>query len=84
VIGVEKQLKKNFKFSLTAINPFMKDFTISKTVTESDDFWQENQMDVYVQGLITFRVTYSFNYGNKIKKLDRQKEVENDGSRSVF
>ncbi len=84
VVGVEKQLKKNFKFSLTAINPFMKDFTISNTVTESDDFWQENNMEVYVQGLVTFRVTYTFNYGTKIKKLDRQKEVENDGNRSVF
>lgn len=84
VIGVEKELKKSFKFSLTAINPFMKNFTISNTVTESDNFWQENNMDVYVQGLVTFRVTYSFNYGSKVKKLDRQKEVENDGSRSIF
>lgn len=84
VVGVEKQLKKNLKFALTAINPFMKDFTVSNTVTESEDFWQETNMDVYVQGLVTLRVSYSFSYGNKVKKLDRQKDVENDGNRSVF
>lgn len=84
VIGAEKQATKNFKFTLTAINPFMKNFTIANTVTESDNFWQENNMDVYVKNLITVRVTYTFNYGSKINKLDRQKEVENDGNKSIF
>ncbi len=84
VIGVEKELKKNFKFSLTAVNPFAETFTISNTVTESENFWQENNMDVYVKGLVTVRVTYTFNYGSKINKLDRQKEVETDGNKSIF
>lgn len=82
--GLEKELKKNFKFSLFTINPFMKDFTISNTVTESENFRQENDMVVYIQNLITFRVTYTFKSGTKINKLERQKEVENDGNRSIF
>lgn len=84
VFGAEKEVGKNFKFALQAINPFMKDFTISNTVTESENFWQENNMDVYIKNLITVRVTYTFNYGNKIKKLDRQKDVETDGNKSIF
>lgn len=84
VLGVEKEINKNFKLSLTAINPLMKNFTVSNTVTESKDYWQENNMDVYVKNLVTVRVTYNFNYGSKINKLDRAKEVENDGNKSVF
>lgn len=84
VIGVEKEVKKSLKLSLSAINPFMENFTVSNTVAESENFWQETNMDVYVKNLVTLRVTYTFKYGNKINKLDRQKEVENDGNRSVF
>ncbi|HEX3007224.1 MAG TPA: TonB-dependent receptor [Bacteroidales bacterium] len=84
VVGVEKELNKNFKFSLTAINPFMKNFVISETVTESENFWQDTKMDVYVQNLVTVRVTYTFKYGSKINKLERSKEVETDGNRSIF
>jgi hypothetical protein len=84
VLGVEKEMNKNFKLSLTAINPFMTNFTVSNTVTESENFWQENNTDVYVKNLITVRITYNFNTGHKINKLERQKELENDGNRSVF
>jgi outer membrane receptor protein involved in Fe transport len=84
VIGAEKEVGKNFKFAIQAINPLMKTFTISNTVTESENFWQENNMDVYVRNLVTLRVTYTFKYGSKISKLERQKEVETDGNKSIF
>lgn len=84
VLGIEKQVKTSFKFTLTTINPFNRYFNISNTVTESENFWQESITRLYIQNLIMLRVGYTFNYGNKIKKLERQKEVENEGNKSMF
>lgn len=84
VLGIEKQVKNSFKFTLTTINPGRKYFNISNTVTESENFWQENITKLYIQNLVMLRVGYTFNYGSKIKKLERTKEVENEGNKSVF
>lgn len=84
VFGIEKQVKKAFKFTLTTINPFSKYFNINNTVTESEGLWQESITKVYIKNLFMIRASYTFNYGNKIKKLERQKEVENEGNKSMF
>lgn len=84
VIGFEKEINKNFKASFTALNPFMRKFVVSNSITESENFWQENKIDVLLRNLMTVRITYTFKYGSKINKLERQKEVETDGKNSIF
>jgi hypothetical protein len=77
--GIEKEIG-NLKIGFTSLNPFMDKFTVSKSVTETDYIKSMEDMNVEIGGLFTFKVTYRFNNGKKINKLERQKEVENIGN----
>lgn len=86
VFGLERNLFKNNKgkVSLTVINPFMKRFSVDNSITESVGYFQEQDIQVDVQPLMTVKFSYSFNKGQELKKIDRKREAESDGKNSLF
>lgn len=84
VVGIEKQIKTNLKFTILAINPFSKYYKVNNVVIESENLWQESITKVNIQNMVSLRASYTFSHGTKIKKLERQKEAENEGNKSLF
>jgi hypothetical protein len=72
------------KISLSIINPFMKRFSVDNSVTESVGYYQEQDVQVDIQPLVTLKFSYSFNKGKELKKIDRKREAESDGKNSLF
>jgi hypothetical protein len=67
-----------------AIDPFVKTYTAQETITESKNFYQHQKFDIQISNLFTVKFTYTFNKGQKVKKLERQNAVESDGGKSLF
>jgi hypothetical protein len=75
LFGAEK--KFNDKFSMDVFyNPFIKDFKYSKVVTTAPGYRESWEGHVDAGQLFCFSITYSFNKGNKINKIDRSVEYE--------
>ena len=86
VIGLEKELfkKSQGKITIMTIDPFAKNFIAQESITESNNLYQHQKMTIDITNLISIKFTYTFNKGQTIKKLDRQKSIESDGTKSVF
>jgi len=84
VLGAEKQFNKKLKLTVHIINPFMKEFVAFQTITESEDFWQDTALKINIAHVYTIKLSYNFSNGGKINKLERSKELENDGKNSMF
>ncbi len=75
LFGAEK--KFNDKFSMDVIyNPFIKDFMYTKVITTTPGYKESWEGHVDAGQLFCFSITYSFNKGNKINKIDRNVEYE--------
>jgi hypothetical protein len=80
LIGAEK--KFNDKWSADVFyNPFIKNFMYSKVITSTMDYRETWEGHVDVNQLFAFTVTYNFNRGTKINKIDRSVEYEKEEGR---
>jgi ferric enterobactin receptor len=79
LVGAEK--KFNDKFSADVFyNPFIKDFMYRRVETHTPGYVETWKGIIDVQQLFCFSVTYNFNRGNKISKINRSVEYErNEG-----
>ncbi len=75
LFGAEK--KFNDKLSMDVFyNPFIKDFKYSKVITTTPGYRETWEGHVDAGQLFCFSITYSFNKGSKINKIDRSVEYE--------
>jgi ferric enterobactin receptor len=75
LFGGEKKFSD--KLSLEAIyNPLIKDFMYQKVVTETPGYHESWEGHIDVTQLFCFTLTYNFNRGNKINKINRSAEYE--------
>ena len=65
------------------IDPFLT-YTAQETITESNNLYQHQKLNINRANFFTIKFTYTFNKGQKIKKLERQNAIEIDGAKSVF
>jgi hypothetical protein len=79
LVGAEKKFSE--KLSIDVIyNPFIKDFMYSKVITTTPGYFESWEGHIDVNQLFSFSVTYNFNRGNKISKINRAVEYErNEG-----
>ncbi len=84
IFAVEKAVLKNGKVGVYSYIPFTKEFTANKKITTGKNFYQESALLINPWPMFTVRFSYTFKSGKKIKKLEREKELENDGKNSMF
>ena len=79
LFGAEKKFSEKFSMDVF-YNPFIKDFTYSKVETTAPDYYESWEGHVNVSQLFCFSITYNFNRGTKINKIERAVEYErNEG-----
>lgn len=75
VLGMVKKFSKNM--SIEGIYaPLIKNFTYSKSVTESPGYYEKNVGTIDAENLFWITFKYNFNYGKEIKKIERSIEYE--------
>lgn len=75
LFGAEKKFSD--KFSVDVIyNPFIRNFKYSKVITTAPGYRETWEGHVDASQLFCFSLTYNFNRGNKINKIDRAVEYE--------
>jgi ferric enterobactin receptor len=75
LFGAEKKFSEKFSMDVF-YNPFIKDFKYSKVVTTTPGYFESWEGHVDAGQLFCFSITYNFNKGNKINKIDRNVEYE--------
>jgi ferric enterobactin receptor len=75
LFGAEKKFSEKFSMDVF-YNPFIKDFKYSKVITTAPGYFESWEGHVDAGQLFCFSITYSFNKGNKINKIDRSVEYE--------
>ncbi len=80
LFGFQKKLSEHASIE-GFYNPLIKNFTYLKVVTESQDYHEEWKGQVEVQHLFAIEFNYNFNYGKKIKKINRSVEYEKEESK---
>jgi ferric enterobactin receptor len=75
LFGAEKKFSEKFSMDVF-YNPFIKDFKYSKVITTAPGYFESWEGHVDAGQLFCFSITYSFNKGNKINKIDRSAEYE--------
>jgi hypothetical protein len=80
LIGAEKKFSDKFSADVL-YNPFIKDFMYQKIVTTTPGYRETWEGNVDVNQLFSFSVTYNFNRGNKINKINRAVEYERNESK---
>jgi ferric enterobactin receptor len=79
LFGAEKKFSDKFSVDVF-YNPFIKNFKYSKVITTTPGYFESWAGHVDVNQLFCFSLTYTFNHGNKINKIDRAVEYErNEG-----
>jgi hypothetical protein len=79
LFGAEKKFSEKFSVDVF-YNPFIKDFVYSKVETTAPDYYESWEGHVDASHLFSFTITYSFNRGTKINKIERDVEYErNEG-----
>lgn len=81
--GGERKIGKNFKVEVM-YNPFIKNFVYNKVITKYEGGHEEWYGEIDVSNLFLVGITYNFNYGKKIKKINRSTQYEKDGSGGSF
>ena len=80
IIALEKNiLKDKAKIGINYYEPFYHKFRFNRTVSQGTTFRQDDDNHVDLGVLVSLKFTYRFSYGKEVKKLDRQKNLENDG-----
>jgi hypothetical protein len=80
LLGAEKKFNEKLNMSVF-YNPFIRDFMYSKIITTTPGYRETWEGSVEVSQLFSFSVTYTFNKGNKINKIDRSAEYERSQGR---
>ena len=75
IFGAEKKISDKFKVD-GFYNPFIKDFMYSKVETRTPGYYESWEGHVDANQLFCISLTYSFNKGNKIGKINRAVEYE--------
>jgi ferric enterobactin receptor len=75
LFGAEKKFSEKFSMDVF-YNPFIKDFKYAKVITTTPGYYESWEGHVDAGQLFCFSITYSFNKGNKINKIDRNVEYE--------
>ena len=79
LFGAEKKFSEKFSVDVM-YNPFIRDFKYAKIETRTPGYFETWEGHVQVSQLFCFNLTYNFNRGNKISKIDRSVEYErNEG-----
>ena len=79
LVGAEKKFSEKFSIDVF-YNPFIRNFKYSKVVTTTPGYYESWEGHVDATQLFCFSLTYNFNHGNKINKIDRSVEYErNEG-----
>ena len=81
--GFEKQFSEKAKLSVL-YNPFIKEFTYAKVITQSQGYYEEWSGSVDVQHLFSVEFVYNFSYGGKVNKINREVEYEKGGGGGTF
>jgi len=84
MVGLEKSIwKDKGKIGINSYLPFKTKFRFNRTVTQSPGIYQDDDNFVQLRTLISLKFTYRFNKGKEVKKLERQKSLENDGKGGI-
>lgn len=80
LVGAEKKFSEKLSVDVM-YNPFIRNFMYSKIETTTPGYYETWEGHIDVNQLFCFSVTYNFNKGNKISKINRAVEYErNEGS----
>ena len=83
VTGVSKKFGKNWEVGGWYI-PFVKEFTYKQTETNTPELKQLMKGQVHAENVFTIKISYKFNKGGKINKLNRKAEYEKDEGESLM
>lgn len=75
--GIQTQLG-NHSLGVVWVLPFSGQVKLNRTETEATDFSSTNVIGFDAAGFFQFSYSYKFNKGRKVKRLDRNVEVESD------
>ena len=76
-IGMQKKISD--KANIEAYyNPILRDFNYSKVVTRTPGYVETWSGEVHVYQLFGIEFTYNFNYGSKVKKINRSVDYEKE------
>jgi hypothetical protein len=75
LFGAEKKFSNKLSMDVF-YNPFIKDFKYSKVITTTPGYFESWEGHVDAGQLFCLSITYNFNKGNKINKIDRSVEYE--------
>ena len=85
IVALQKDLlKKSARISLFAYLPFLKEFIANKQEYTGSDFTQTTSFTILPESLCTVRLSYKFNRGKKVNKVNREKETEEEGQGGLF
>lgn len=81
VLGLEKSIMKDKgKIGINWYELFKDRFRFQRQVTDNGLVYQDDDNHVRLSTLVSMKFTYHFSYGREVKKLERQKSLESDGS----
>lgn len=83
-LGVDKKFKSSLTLGLMWINPFATIYNFKNETTYGNGFVVKNKTGADISHLINFKLTYNFNKGNKLEKLERPKGEDEDGEKKMF
>lgn len=75
ILGFGKKFSDKADINLLYV-PMIDDFTYSKSIIRHSGYYEENSGSVYVKNLFFVEFKYRFNYGKRIKKIERDVEYE--------
>lgn len=79
IVALQKDLfKQKGQIGVYSYLPFWKEFVAHKSEHQGSDFTESSSVNIPVRSLITFKFSYRFNYGKKIKKIERDSDTEED------
>lgn len=79
LVGAQKTIKEKVKIE-AYFNPFIDKFMYARVTTQAPGYYEDWKGILDVKNLFAIEITYNFNYGKKIKKLNRSAEYERDNA----
>ncbi len=83
ITGISKKFGESWEVGGWYI-PFVKDFTYKETETKTPELNQVMKGQVHAENVFTIKISYKFNTGGKINKLNRKAEYEKDEGESLM
>jgi len=84
VAGIQKNILENLKVELLSMIPTSDSFTYRRHVTRTPEVYRETAGSVNFNFIAMLGVTWNFDYGKKIKKLERSMENKDKGSKGAL